>query len=79
VNSGKGFSSLIFCTHPFLNNHNSIIIDRKEGGGTIMTKVGRKYKCNICGNEVVVTHNGKGELVCCGQPMEAIGEGFQCK
>ena len=44
-----------------------------------MTKVGQKYKCNICGNEVVVTNAGKGELVCCGQSMEAIGEGFQCK
>jgi len=43
------------------------------------TKIGQKYKCNICGNEVVVTHNGKGELVCCGQPMETIGEGYQCK
>ena len=44
-----------------------------------MTKVGQKYKCNICGNEVVVTNVGAGELVCCGQPMENIGEGFACK
>jgi len=44
-----------------------------------MTKVGQKYKCNICGNEVVVTNAGAGELVCCGQPMENIGEGFACK
>jgi superoxide reductase len=43
------------------------------------TKVGQKYKCNICGNEVVVTHEGKGELVCCGQPMTVIGDGFECK
>jgi desulfoferrodoxin-like iron-binding protein len=43
------------------------------------TKVGQKYKCNICGNEVVVTNEGAGELVCCGQPMNRIGEGFDCK
>lgn len=33
-------------------------------------KVGEKYKCNVCGNEVTVTKVGGGELVCCGQPME---------
>ncbi len=32
-------------------------------------KVGEKYHCNVCGNEVVVTKVGGGELVCCGQPM----------
>ena len=30
--------------------------------------------CNICGNEVVVTKAGGGDLVCCGQPMEMVGE-----
>jgi desulfoferrodoxin-like iron-binding protein len=43
------------------------------------TQVGQKYKCNVCGNEVVVTNAGIGELVCCGQPMVTIGEGFVCK
>jgi superoxide reductase len=28
------------------------------------------YKCNICGNIVEVIHDGMGELVCCGQPMQ---------
>lgn len=28
------------------------------------------YKCMLCGNIVEVLHGGKGELVCCGQPME---------
>ncbi len=37
-------------------------------------KVGEKYKCNVCGNEVSVTVAGGGELVCCGQSMELIGE-----
>jgi len=35
-------------------------------------KVGEKYKCNVCGNEVVVTEVGGGPLVCCGQDMEKI-------
>ncbi len=35
-------------------------------------KVGEKYRCNVCGNEVTVTKAGGGELVCCGQPMEQI-------
>jgi desulfoferrodoxin-like iron-binding protein len=35
-------------------------------------KVGEKYWCDICGNEVVVTKAGGGELVCCGEPMTKI-------
>ncbi len=33
---------------------------------------GEKYKCNICGNEVVVTKAGGGSLVCCGKNMQLI-------
>jgi desulfoferrodoxin-like iron-binding protein len=46
---------------------------------TMAIIVGQKYKCNICGNEVVVTKASIGVLVCCGQPMVTIGEGFECK
>ncbi len=28
------------------------------------------YKCDVCGNIVEVFQGGKGELVCCGQPMQ---------
>jgi len=28
------------------------------------------YKCEVCGNIVLVMHSGKGVLVCCGQPMK---------
>jgi len=35
-------------------------------------KVGEKYRCNICGNEVTVTKAGGGTLVCCGEDMEKI-------
>lgn len=39
-----------------------------------VTSEGEKYKCSKCGNEVVVTKAGGGELVCCGEPMELIKE-----
>jgi desulfoferrodoxin-like iron-binding protein len=35
-------------------------------------KNGEKYRCNVCGNEVLVTKVGGGELVCCGKPMEEL-------
>jgi superoxide reductase len=34
-----------------------------------MTERLQVYKCALCGNIVEVMHAGKGELVCCGQPM----------
>jgi superoxide reductase len=39
-----------------------------------MTKLREIYKCNVCGNIVEVLHQGAGELVCCGQPMENMKE-----
>ena len=35
-------------------------------------KIGEKYRCNVCGNEVIVTKVGGGTLVCCGQNMEKL-------
>ncbi len=32
------------------------------------------YKCEVCGNIVEVLHGGKGELVCCDQPMKLFVE-----
>lgn len=32
------------------------------------------YKCKICGNVIEVFSEGKGELVCCGQPMTLMDE-----
>ena len=40
----------------------------------VANKVGDKYRCNICGNEVTLTKVGGGTLVCCGEPMEKIEE-----
>jgi len=33
-------------------------------------EVGEKYRCNICGNEVMVTKAGGGTLVCCGEDIQ---------
>jgi desulfoferrodoxin-like iron-binding protein len=35
-------------------------------------EVNEKYRCNICGNEAIVTKVGGGTLVCCGEEMELI-------
>jgi len=32
------------------------------------------YKCEACGNIIEILHSGKGELVCCDQPMTLIKE-----
>lgn len=34
--------------------------------------INEKYKCNICGNEVMVTKVGGGTLICCGEEMELV-------
>jgi len=34
-----------------------------------MTKVGEKYKCQVCTNIVSVEQEGVGILVCCDKPM----------
>jgi len=39
-----------------------------------MTERLQVYKCEICGNIVEVLHDGAGELVCCGQPMNLLDE-----
>ena len=39
-----------------------------------MTKRSDVYKCEICGNMVVIVHTGAGELVCCNKPMKLMQE-----
>jgi superoxide reductase len=39
-----------------------------------MTQILQFYKCDECGNVVMVTHTGEGELVCCGQNMRLLEE-----
>ena len=40
----------------------------------MMIEMDQVYKCEICGNEVEITHVGGGELMCCNQSMELQGE-----
>lgn len=39
-----------------------------------MTATQQVYKCNVCGNIVEILDVGKGELVCCDEPMELQAE-----
>lgn len=39
-----------------------------------MTERLQIYKCEVCGNMVEVIHEGKGQLVCCDQPMKLFVE-----
>jgi len=39
-----------------------------------LAKKGEVYRCSICGNVVEVLQGGKGQLVCCGEPMELLDE-----
>ncbi|MBI4733770.1 MAG: desulfoferrodoxin FeS4 iron-binding domain-containing protein [Rubrobacteridae bacterium] len=43
------------------------------------TKVGEKYLCEVCKNEVVIIRAGKGNLVCCNRPMVKCGENSDSK
>ena len=39
-----------------------------------MAKRHEIYKCDLCGNIVEVLDGGKGQLVCCGEPMKLLEE-----
>ncbi|MEX0800883.1 MAG: hypothetical protein WD379_06680 [Dehalococcoidia bacterium] len=36
----------------------------------MVNQVGKRYVCEKCGSEFIVTKGGSGELHCCGQPMK---------
>jgi len=39
-----------------------------------MVQIKEVYKCSVCGNIIEVLHAGKGQLVCCGKPMDLQAE-----
>ena len=39
-----------------------------------MTERLQIYKCEVCGNIVEMVHGGKGEMICCNQPMKLRSE-----
>ncbi|HSW57478.1 MAG TPA: desulfoferrodoxin [Dehalococcoidales bacterium] len=32
--------------------------------------LGKRYRCAVCGTEVLCTKAGGGEIICCGKPMQ---------
>ena len=42
---------------------------RREGDTKLANEVGKRYSCEKCGTEFIVTKAGEGKLTCCGQPM----------
>jgi superoxide reductase len=39
-----------------------------------MAEKGKIYRCEVCGNVVMVLSSGKGELACCGKAMTELEE-----
>ena len=35
-----------------------------------MNQLGKRFKCQACGTEVLCTKGGEGKVVCCGKEME---------
>jgi desulfoferrodoxin-like iron-binding protein len=42
---------------------------RREGDIKVANEVGKRYVCEKCGSEFIVTKGGEGKLICCNQPM----------
>ncbi len=38
----------------------------------VVKEINEKYRCNVCGNVVIVTAVGGGTLNCCGEEMELV-------
>jgi desulfoferrodoxin-like iron-binding protein len=37
-----------------------------------MSQLGKRYKCEVCGTEVLCTKAGGGALECCGKEMKVV-------
>ncbi len=44
-------------------------LSTQEGGAKLANELGKRYFCEKCGTEFIVTKRGEGKLTCCGQPM----------
>jgi hypothetical protein len=49
--------------------HNRAIGGEHRGAG-VANQVGKRYQCEKCNTEMIVTKGGSGQLECCGQPMK---------
>ncbi|MFP3976054.1 MAG: desulfoferrodoxin [Chloroflexota bacterium] len=34
------------------------------------SQLGKRYRCEVCGTEVLCTKASEGQFTCCGQPMQ---------
>ena len=48
--------------------------ERKNLSMVNVSAEGQVFKCEICGNVVIVKEAGGGELICCGEPMKLESE-----
>jgi desulfoferrodoxin-like iron-binding protein len=58
-------------TDPALSGHNPYMRDTMLN----VQKAGEVYRCNVCGNVVIVKEAGGGEMVCHGEPMQLVEPG----
>jgi desulfoferrodoxin-like iron-binding protein len=49
-----------------------IYLISRDGSMVNVQKAGEVYRCNVCGNVVVVKEAGGGEMVCHGEPMQRV-------
>jgi desulfoferrodoxin-like iron-binding protein len=35
----------------------------------VVSQLGKRYRCQVCGTEVLCVKTGEGTIVCCGQEM----------
>jgi desulfoferrodoxin-like iron-binding protein len=69
LNTGAGPHQIsLQCRHPGVHGQDFPLA---PGGYEMVnvSKEGQIFKCEICGNVVVVKEAGGGELICCGEPM----------
>jgi len=56
--------------HPAFSSRNTPYMERVPMVN--VSKEGQVFKCEICGNIVIVKEAGGGELICCGEPMQLV-------
>jgi len=50
------------------------VLHKNKEVSRVPNKVGQVYVCEVCGNKVKMLVAGKGQLICCGQPMKLTEE-----
>lgn len=48
-----------------------MIRDANSKKGMAMNQLGKRYRCEVCGIEILCTKAGNGTVECCGKEMKA--------